>query len=162
MLFCIIKSNVWHFTIVPQGTGGRKPGSASWIRKFEITARSLRWIADLYTRWGFSFDISPLFNWTKYLRIIVLAFQTLTNSVYTPGSAGSPVRSEAEMLAEARLLRQHKGRLEARMTILEQHNHQLEAQLQRLRQLLTQVNYCQRPVKALGWVNKRIVLIKCI
>lgn len=40
------------------------------------------------------------------------------------------------MMAEARLLRQHKGRLEARMQILEEHNRQLEAQLQRLRRLL--------------------------
>lgn len=39
-------------------------------------------------------------------------------------------------MAEAKLLRQHKGRLEARMQILEDHNRQLEAQLQRLRQLL--------------------------
>jgi phage shock protein A len=47
------------------------------------------------------------------------------------------------MLAEAKLLRQHKGRLEARMQILEDHNRQLEAQLQRLRQLLDEVNvYC--------------------
>ncbi|KAG1690744.1 Dystrophin [Nymphon striatum] len=43
---------------------------------------------------------------------------------------------DAEMLAEAQLLRKHKGRLEARMQILEEHNRQLEAQLQRLRQLL--------------------------
>lgn len=40
------------------------------------------------------------------------------------------------MMAEAKLLRQHKGRLEARMQILEDHNRQLEAQLTRLRQLL--------------------------
>ncbi|KAK7483312.1 hypothetical protein BaRGS_00025479 [Batillaria attramentaria] len=33
-----------------------------------------------------------------------------------------------EMLAEAKLLRQHKGRLEARMRILEDHNQQLEPQ----------------------------------
>ena len=46
---------------------------------------------------------------------------------------------EAEMLAEAKLLRQHKGRLETRMQILEDHNRQLEAQLSRLRQLLDQV-----------------------
>lgn len=39
-------------------------------------------------------------------------------------------------MAEAKLLRQHKGRLEARMQILEDHNRQLEAQLTRLRQLL--------------------------
>lgn len=44
------------------------------------------------------------------------------------------------MVAEARLLRQHKGRLEARMQILEDHNRQLEAQLQRLRQLLDEVS----------------------
>ncbi|XP_076371718.1 dystrophin-like isoform X2 [Tachypleus tridentatus] len=43
-----------------------------------------------------------------------------------------------EMVAEAKLLRQHKGRLEARMQILEDHNRQLEAQLQRLRQLLNE------------------------
>ena len=46
---------------------------------------------------------------------------------------------DAEMIAEAKLLRQHKGRLESRMQILEDHNHQLEAQLQRLRLLLDQV-----------------------
>ncbi|XP_033999363.1 dystrophin isoform X2 [Trematomus bernacchii] len=45
---------------------------------------------------------------------------------------------EADLLAEAKLLRQHKGRLEARMHILEEHNKQLESQLQRLRQLLHQ------------------------
>lgn len=44
------------------------------------------------------------------------------------------------MMAEAKLLRQHKGRLEARMQILEDHNRQLEAQLQRLRQLLDEPN----------------------
>lgn len=43
-------------------------------------------------------------------------------------------------MAEAKLLRQHKGRLEARMQILEDHNRQLEAQLQRLRQLLDEVS----------------------
>ncbi|XP_048456592.1 utrophin-like [Rhincodon typus] len=43
---------------------------------------------------------------------------------------------DAELLAEAKLLRQHKGRLEARMQILEDHNKQLESQLCRLRKLL--------------------------
>ncbi|KAF7278085.1 dystrophin [Rhynchophorus ferrugineus] len=47
-----------------------------------------------------------------------------------------PQQPHHDVLAEARLLRQHKGRLEARMQILEDHNRQLEAQLQRLRQLL--------------------------
>lgn len=45
-----------------------------------------------------------------------------------------------DMIAEAKLLRQHKGRLEARMQILEDHNRQLEAQLTRLRQLLEEPN----------------------
>lgn len=49
------------------------------------------------------------------------------------------VPDEADLLAEAKLLRQHKGRLEARMQILEDHNKQLESQLYRLRQLLHQV-----------------------
>lgn len=44
-----------------------------------------------------------------------------------------------ELLAEARILRQHKSRLEMRMQILEDHNKQLESQLQRLRELLLQV-----------------------
>lgn len=52
------------------------------------------------------------------------------------GSAPHPPQPQHDVLAEARLLRQHKGRLEARMQILEDHNRQLEAQLQRLRQLL--------------------------
>ncbi|KAM3827756.1 dystrophin-related protein 2 isoform 2-T2 [Vipera latastei] len=43
-----------------------------------------------------------------------------------------------ELLAEARILRQHKSRLETRMQILEDHNKQLESQLQRLRELLLQ------------------------
>ncbi|XP_033847002.1 LOW QUALITY PROTEIN: dystrophin [Periophthalmus magnuspinnatus] len=59
------------------------------------------------------------------------------------GQRGAPeglssVPDEADLLAEAKLLRQHKGRLEARMHILEEHNKQLESQLQRLRQLLHQ------------------------
>ena len=56
-----------------------------------------------------------------------------------PTSPQSP--RDAELIAEAKLLRQHKGRLEARMQILEDHNKQLESQLHRLRQLLEQVRY---------------------
>jgi len=44
------------------------------------------------------------------------------------------------MLAEANLLRQHKGRLEGRMKILEDHNKQLESQLHRLKCLLEKVS----------------------
>lgn len=51
----------------------------------------------------------------------------------------SSINRDAEMIAEAKLLRQHKSRLESRMKILEDHNKQLEAQLLRLRQLLEQV-----------------------
>ncbi|KAK0097092.1 hypothetical protein PV326_003328 [Microctonus aethiopoides] len=65
-------------------------------------------------------------------------------SKQTPGSTpedGHGVKqADCDMIAEARLLRQHKGRLEARMQILEDHNRQLEAQLQRLRQLLDEPN----------------------
>uniref|UniRef100_A0A8C7QPP8 Utrophin n=1 Tax=Oncorhynchus mykiss TaxID=8022 RepID=A0A8C7QPP8_ONCMY len=50
-----------------------------------------------------------------------------------PGGPG-----EADLLAEAKLLRQHKSRLEDRMHKLEEHNKQLESQLHRLRQLLHQ------------------------
>uniref|UniRef100_A0A6Q2YZ37 Dystrophin n=1 Tax=Esox lucius TaxID=8010 RepID=A0A6Q2YZ37_ESOLU len=55
-----------------------------------------------------------------------------------PVSPQSP--RDAELIAEAKLLRQHKGRLEARMQILEDHNKQLESQLHRLRQLLEQLS----------------------
>ncbi|XP_028570679.1 dystrophin-related protein 2 isoform X3 [Lacerta agilis] len=54
----------------------------------------------------------------------------------TPESAQDP--HNEELLAEARILRQHKSRLETRMQILEDHNKQLESQLQRLRELLLQ------------------------
>ncbi|XP_030620508.1 dystrophin-related protein 2 [Chanos chanos] len=55
------------------------------------------------------------------------------------GGPGSPVgHQDEELLAEARVLRQHKTRLETRMQILEDHNKQLESQLQRLRELLLQ------------------------
>lgn len=55
------------------------------------------------------------------------------------GSALHPLQQpHHDVLAEARLLRQHKGRLEARMQILEDHNRQLETQLKRLKQLLSE------------------------
>uniref|UniRef100_A0A673A7P6 Utrophin n=1 Tax=Sphaeramia orbicularis TaxID=375764 RepID=A0A673A7P6_9TELE len=70
------------------------------------------------------------------------------------GSSSHP--DEADLLAEAKLLRQHKGRLEARMHILEEHNKQLESQLHRLRQLLHQVTehcvYRRAHPKATGYV----------
>lgn len=62
-------------------------------------------------------------------------------------SMEEPEDHDEEMIAEAKLLRQHKGRLESRMRILEDHNKQLEAQLQRLRHLLDQVNKSTRGFK---------------
>lgn len=53
---------------------------------------------------------------------------------------GNATGSGSDLMAEAKLLRQHKGRLEARMQILEDHNRQLEAQLMRLRQLVDEPN----------------------
>ncbi|CRK92191.1 CLUMA_CG005757, isoform D [Clunio marinus] len=63
---------------------------------------------------------------------------TPDDSQTTPTQGGTG--QGQDMMAEAKLLRQHKGRLEARMQILEDHNRQLEAQLQRLRQLLDEPN----------------------
>ncbi len=48
----------------------------------------------------------------------------------------APPPQEAELAQEARLLRQHKTRLESRMQLLEDHNKALEDQLNRLRQYL--------------------------
>merc|ERR1719481_634680 len=44
--------------------------------------------------------------------------------------------TDAEMLAEAAMLREHRNRLENRMVILEEHNRQLESQLSKLKQIL--------------------------
>ena len=57
-----------------------------------------------------------------------------------PSAAELPASPrDREMLNEARLLRQHKGRLETRMQVLEEHNRQLEHQLSKLRRLLDEV-----------------------
>ncbi|KAG7309491.1 hypothetical protein JYU34_005462 [Plutella xylostella] len=63
---------------------------------------------------------------------------------------------DQDMMAEARLLRQHKGRLEARMQILEEHNRQLEAQLQRLRRLLDEPQQGSSPART-GTLQTRSV-----
>lgn len=46
---------------------------------------------------------------------------------------------EAEILQEAKLLREHKDRLESRMKLLAVHNSQLESQLGKLKQILQEV-----------------------
>uniref|UniRef100_A0A8C7L933 Dystrophin related protein 2 n=1 Tax=Oncorhynchus kisutch TaxID=8019 RepID=A0A8C7L933_ONCKI len=48
------------------------------------------------------------------------------------------------LLAEAKGLRHHKGRLETRMQILEDHNKELESQPHRLREILQQVSLSKR------------------
>ena len=53
-----------------------------------------------------------------------------------PGGMVPPMSSEAEILHEAKMLREHKDRLESRMKLLEVHNNQLEMQLGKLRTLL--------------------------
>ncbi len=77
-------------------------------------------------------------------RTLQREYEQLRQQHSQPGAgaaAVSGVPEEADLLAEAKLLRQHKGRLEARMQILEDHNKQLESQLYRLRQLLHQVSH---------------------
>ncbi|KAL7035147.1 hypothetical protein ACKWTF_008245 [Chironomus riparius] len=79
----------------------------------------------------------------EYERLRVKQTPTTTpdESQTTPTQgSGTGTGQGQDMMAEAKLLRQHKGRLEARMQILEDHNRQLEAQLQRLRQLLDEPN----------------------
>ena len=57
-----------------------------------------------------------------------------------PFSASGVPASDAEILQEAKMLREHKGRLETRMKILEDHNSQLESQLGKLKMMLHDVS----------------------
>ena len=54
-------------------------------------------------------------------------------------SNSGAVPSDVEILHEAKMLREHKGRLESRMKILEDHNIQLESQLGKLKMMLHEV-----------------------
>ena len=65
------------------------------------------------------------------------ANQTMNSVVNSSGS----VPSDVEILQEAKMLREHKGRLESRMKILEDHNLQLESQLGKLKMMLHEVCY---------------------
>ncbi|KFQ57964.1 Dystrophin-related protein 2, partial [Pelecanus crispus] len=76
-------------------------------------------------------------------------------AVESPSLATGPPESvqdphNDELLAEARILRQHKSRLETRMQILEDHNKQLESQLHRLRELLLQPSRPQEEEEGIG------------
>uniref|UniRef100_A0A8C3CNL3 Dystrophin n=1 Tax=Cairina moschata TaxID=8855 RepID=A0A8C3CNL3_CAIMO len=77
-----------------------------------------------------------------------------------PVSPQSP--RDAELIAEAKLLRQHKGRLEARMQILEDHNKQLESQLHRLRQLLEQPQADAKVNGVTKWFHSGLNAVLCI
>ncbi len=65
-------------------------------------------------------------------------------NIFTPLSANANGKSatkvgtckDSQILAEARMLRQHENRLEARMKILENHNRLLDSQLKQLKGLL--------------------------
>ncbi|XP_074043867.1 utrophin isoform X2 [Macrotis lagotis] len=70
----------------------------------------------------------------QHLRRAISPLSSPPDSIVPPHHTAE----DSELIAEAKLLRQHKGRLEARMQILEDHNKQLESQLHRLRQLLEQ------------------------
>uniref|UniRef100_A0A4W5L1J0 Dystrophin related protein 2 n=1 Tax=Hucho hucho TaxID=62062 RepID=A0A4W5L1J0_9TELE len=59
------------------------------------------------------------------------------------GSVDQEDYQDQALLAEAKDLRHHKGRLETRMQILEDHNKELESQLHRLREILQQVSLSQ-------------------
>ncbi|KAI1898124.1 hypothetical protein AGOR_G00069120 [Albula goreensis] len=75
----------------------------------------------------------------EYRRLQWKHEEAAASSRLTEEAPGSPLcHQDDELLAEARVLRQHKTRLETRMQILEDHNKQLESQLFRLRELLLQ------------------------
>lgn len=66
-----------------------------------------------------------------------------TSGLSTGSSSGGgtvpPLSSEADILNEAKMLREHKERLESRMKILEEHNSQLVNQLGKLKMYLQEV-----------------------
>lgn len=62
------------------------------------------------------------------------------SQAHTNGQNKQGVTKETQMMQEARLLRQHEDRLEARMKILENHNRLLDSQLKQLRNLLNDVS----------------------
>ncbi len=64
-----------------------------------------------------------------------------SSGVHSNGSSSSsscppPLSTDAEILNEAKLLREHKERLESRMRILEEHNQQLVSQLGKLKMFM--------------------------
>jgi len=85
-------------------------------------------------------NLKEEYNHLKTVGQMPMTISGLINQPDVTGSAGIPVTNnpttDAEMLAEAAMLREHRNRLENRMEILEEHNHQLESQLSKLKQIL--------------------------
>lgn len=85
-------------------------------------------------------NLKEEYNHLKTVGQMPMTMSTLVNQPDVTGVAGLPGNSnpttDAEMLAEAAMLREHRNRLENRMVILEEHNRQLESQLSKLKQIL--------------------------
>lgn len=112
-----------------------------------MRAKEITFIINLWiTKTVYSFLLLASCILCLYFRALQSEYSRL-KEIRTNGSEngsqcnGTDGVRDAELIAEAKILRQHKGKLEARMQILEDHNRQLEAQLQRLRQLLEQVSF---------------------
>jgi hypothetical protein len=87
-------------------------------------------------------------NVTRVAGMSISQYQPYSsNMVESSSSSSNAIMSQSQVglrenqiMEEARLLRQHEGRLEARMKILENHNRLLDTQLKHLRFLLNNVS----------------------
>lgn len=87
-------------------------------------------------------------NATRIAGMSLSQYQPSSSNIIESSSSSSNVimsqsqigLKENQIIEEARLLRQHEGRLEARMKILENHNRLLDTQLKHLRFLLNTVS----------------------
>ena len=75
----------------------------------------------------------------KLLHRFFIFFSSGNQVVNSMMNNSGSVPSDVEILQEAKMLREHKGRLESRMKILEDHNLQLESQLGKLKMMLHEV-----------------------
>lgn len=94
--------------------------------------------------WGHKGVISPRVLQGEYRRLKWQHAEAQACPHLREGSVDQEDYQDQALLAEAKDLRHHKGRLETRMQILEDHNKELESQLHRLREILQQVSLSQR------------------
>uniref|UniRef100_A0A8C7UEB7 Dystrophin related protein 2 n=1 Tax=Oncorhynchus mykiss TaxID=8022 RepID=A0A8C7UEB7_ONCMY len=94
--------------------------------------------------WGHKGVISPRVLQGEYRRLKWQHAEAQACPHLREGSVDQEDYQDQALLAEAKGLRHHKGRLETRMQILEDHNKELESQLHRLREILQQVSLSQR------------------